>query len=417
MLRTKDILRFTTAGSVDDGKSTLIGRLLYDAKAIMSDQVKAIELSTLKKGKAGIDFSMFTDGLKEEREQGITIDVAYRYFTTPKRKFIIADSPGHFEFTRNMVTGASTANLALILVDARNGLVEQTRRHSFIASLLQIPHVLYCINKMDLVDYDAERYFDIVESIEDFAAKLDLPDVQFIPVSALEGDNIASKSTHMDWYHGATLLHILENIFIANDWNMLDCRLPIQSVVQSNENGSDGSPHLHGRMAGGTLLVGDEILILPGNTVNQVKAIYGPSGPEEEVFTPQSVSITLERASKVERGNLICRVNNIAKVDTHLEAMICWLGDEPHGWNKSYLLMHTSSSTKAVVSKVTYKVDIFTLNRNQEDHHLQMNDIARIALTLELPVCFDSYRRNRVTGSFILVDSDSFQTVCAGMII
>jgi sulfate adenylyltransferase subunit 1 len=415
MEKTKDILRFTTAGSVDDGKSTLIGRLLYDAKAIMSDQVQAIAQSTLKKGKSGIDFAMFTDGLKEEREQGITIDVAYRYFTTPKRKFIIADSPGHFEFTRNMVTGASTANLALILIDARIGIVEQTRRHSFIASLLQIPHVLYCINKMDLIGYDGDRYAEIVEEIEDFAAKLDIPDVQFIPISALEGDNIASKSTHMYWYHGASLLHILENLFIANDWNMLDCRLPVQTIMKSSVDNQN--QRIAGRMAGGTLRAGDEVLILPGQEKTRVHTIYGPQGALEEAFTPQSISIALEGNHKLQRGDLICRVNNVAKVGIKLEAMICWLGDEPHQSGKSYILMHTTRTSMAMVSDIIYKIDIFTLQRLQHQTTLNMNDIGRITLTLDSPICYDSYRRNRITGSFILVDRDNFQTVCAGMII
>lgn len=413
-----ELLRFTTAGSVDDGKSTLIGRLLYDSKSIFEDQILAIKKTSERKGLEHIDLSLLTDGLKDEREQGITIDVAYRYFSTPKRKFIIADTPGHIQYTRNMVTGASTANLALILIDARKGVIEQTRRHSFIASLLQIPHVLVCINKMDLVNYDQKIYNDIVETYRDFASKLDIQDFHFIPISALHGDNVVNKSTNMDWYGGATLLYTLETIQIANDYNHLDARLPVQTVIRPHSNEHHDFRGYAGQLVSGILRKNDEITILPSGLNSKIKALHLPNDQNvAEVFAPQSIVVELEDNIDVSRGDFIVKENNQPQMNQEFDAMICWLDNKPMNLNTKYCIRHTTKEAKSMVKEIVYKIDITTLQRLENETSLQMNDLARIRIKTTVPLTFDSYRKNRFTGSFILVEEGSNNTVAAGMII
>ncbi len=412
-----ELLRFTTAGSVDDGKSTLIGRLFYDSKAIFEDQLAAVAQSSQQKGLSHVDLSLLTDGLKAEREQGITIDVAYRYFATPRRKFIIADTPGHIEYTRNMVTGASTANLALVLIDARKGLVEQTRRHAFIASLLKIPHLLICINKMDLVDYDQQVYDQIVADFKRFAAKLEIKDIRFVPISALLGDNVVDRSAHMPWYEGPTLLYTLETIHIASDYNHVDCRFPVQYVIRPHSPDHHDYRGYAGRIASGVYKPGDEVLVLPSGFTSHIRSIDTFEGPVEEAFAPMSVTITLEDDIDVSRGDMIVRTNNQPEVGQDIEVMICWLhrqGLRPRG---KYLLRHTTREVRCLVKEVRYKVNINTLHRIEDDHHIGMNDMARVRLRTTLPLFYDSYGRNRTTGSLILVDEDTFETVAAGMII
>ncbi len=412
-----ELLRFTTAGSVDDGKSTLIGRLFYDSKAIFEDQLAAVEQSSQQKGLSHVDLSLLTDGLKAEREQGITIDVAYRYFATPRRKFIIADTPGHIEYTRNMVTGASTANLALVLIDARKGLVEQTRRHAFIASLLKIPHLLICINKMDLVDYDQQVYDQIVADFKRFAAKLEIKDIRFVPISALLGDNVVDRSAHMPWYEGPTLLYTLETIHIASDYNHVDCRFPVQYVIRPHSPDHHDYRGYAGRIASGVYKPGDEVLVLPSGFTSHIRSIDTFEGPVEEAFAPMSVTVTLEDDIDVSRGDMIVRTNNQPEVGQDIEVMICWLhrqGLRPRG---KYLLRHTTREVRCLVKEVRYKVNINTLHRIEDDHHIGMNDMARVRLRTTLPLFYDSYGRNRTTGSLILVDEDTFETVAAGMII
>lgn len=412
-----ELLRFTTAGSVDDGKSTLIGRLLFDSKSIFEDQMEAIEKSSTKKGLEHVDLSLFTDGLKDEREQGITIDVAYRYFATPKRKFIIADTPGHIQYTRNMVTGASTANVALILVDARNGVLEQTKRHSFIASLLQIPHIIVCVNKMDLADYSEERFEEIVQQYEEFAAKLDVKDVRFIPISALHGDNVVNRGENMDWYEGGTLLHTLETIHIGSDENHIDCRFPVQTVIRPHSDEYHDYRGYAGRVAGGVFKPGDEVMVLPSGLTSKISNIMTLEGEIEEAFPPMSVTINLEDDIDVSRGDMIVRPNNQPENTQDLDVMLCWLnptGPRPRG---KYILRHTSNESRAMITDIVYKVDINTLHRNEEDKEVKMNDIVRAKIRSTRPLFADSYRRNRHTGSIILIDETTFETVAAGMII
>lgn len=358
-----ELLRFTTAGSVDDGKSTLIGRLLYDSKSIFEDQIEAVEKSSSNKGLDHIDLSLLTDGLKDEREQGITIDVAYRYFATPKRKFIIADTPGHVQYTRNMVTGASTANLALILVDARQGVVEQTKRHSIIASLLKIPHIIICVNKMDLVDWDQEAYNKIVSDFEDFSAKLDVKDIHFIPISALKGDNVVNRSTNMDWYDGGTLLFNLENVHIGSDENHIDCRFPVQTVIRPHSDAHHDYRGYAGRVAGGVWKVGDEVVVLPSGLESKVATIDTFNGAVEEAFAPMSVSITLEDDVDVSRGDMIVRKNNQPESTQDLDVMMCWLNQKGPRPRAKYILRHTSNEARAMITEVVYKMDINTLHR------------------------------------------------------
>lgn len=412
-----DILRFTTAGSVDDGKSTLIGRLLYDSKSIFEDQLDAIKRTSEKKGLSHIDLSLLTDGLKDEREQGITIDVAYRYFSTPKRKFIIADTPGHIQYTRNMVTGASTANMALILIDARKGVIEQTRRHSFIASLLQIPHVVVCVNKMDLVNYKQEVFESIVNEYRDFAAKLDIQDFHFIPISALNGDNVVNRSDNMNWYQGATLLYTLENTQVANDINHLDARLPVQTVIRPHSTDKHDFRGYAGRLVSGILRVGDEITVLPSGLTSKIKAIFNPSSECPEAFAPQSITIELEDDIDISRGDMIVKVNNQPQNSQDFEAMICWLDTSSMQSGKKFLIRHTTKESRAIVKDIIYKVDITNLQRLEGEAVLKTNDIARVKLRTTSPLSFDSYRKDRSTGSFILVDEATHNTVAAGMIL
>lgn len=418
MLDSNQLLRFTTAGSVDDGKSTLIGRLLYDSKSIFEDQLEAVENTSKRKGHNGVDLALFTDGLRDEREQGITIDVAYRYFTTPKRKFIIADTPGHIQYTRNMVTGASTANAAIILVDARNGVIEQTKRHSFIASLLQIPHVIVCINKMDLVDFSEDVYNDIISQFEEFSSKLVIKDVRFIPISALLGDNVVNRSSNMDWYLGATLLYTLETIHVSSDMNRVDARFPVQTVLrpQSDDDNRDYRGYA-GRIASGIFRIGDDIEILPSGFTSKISSIGTFEGDVEEAFAPMSVSITLEDDIDVGRGDMIVKSNNKPTPSQDLEVVLCWLNNLPAKPRAKYSIRHTSNEQKAMIQEVIYKFNINTLERNNEDKELRMNDISKVKIRTTKPLMIDPYRENRITGSIILIDDTTNETVAAGMVV
>ena len=416
-IQNSELLRFTTAGSVDDGKSTLIGRLLYDSKSIFQDQMEAIEASSLRRGESEVNLALLTDGLKSEREQGITIDVAYRYFSTPKRKFIIADTPGHIQYTRNMVTGASTANVALVLIDARHGVVEQTKRHAIIASLLQIPHLVVCINKMDLVDFSEEVYETIKESFENFASKLDIKDVHFIPMSALLGDNVVDKSENMDWYGGSTLLYYLENVHIGSDYNFIDCRFPVQYVIRPNTDEYHDYRGYAGRIAGGVFRKGDEVLLLPSGFTSKIKKIDTYDGELEEAHPPMSVTILLEDDVDVSRGDMIVRVNNKPDVTQDIEVMLCWFSEQKIRPKGKYSLLHTTADCRCMIKEIRYKLDINTLSRNQEDLDISMNDIARVVLRTTQPVFADAYRQNRISGSVILVDEGTNNTVAAGMVI
>ena len=411
-----ELLRFTTAGSVDDGKSTLIGRLLYDSKSIFEDQVEQIEQTSKKKGLEHVDLSLFTDGLKDEREQGITIDVAYRYFATPKRKFIIADTPGHVQYTRNMVTGASTANLALILVDARNGVIEQTKRHTFIASLLQIPHVFVCINKMDLVDYSQEAYDKVVKEYTDFAAKLNVKDVRFIPISALHGDNVVNRGEKMNWYEGGTLLHNLETVHISSDHNLRDCRFPVQTVIRPHSDEYHDFRGYAGRVAGGVFKKGDSVVALPSGLESKISGIHTLTGELEEAFPPQSVTITLEDDIDISRGDILVRSENRPEGQQDLDVMLCWLNANPPRPRAKYVIKHTTAEARAMITEIQYKMDINSLHRLEEDKDIQMNDIARVKVRSTKPLFADDYNVNRVTGSIILVDESTNETVAAGMV-
>lgn len=418
MENNSELLRFTTAGSVDDGKSTLIGRLLYDSKSIFQDQYEAIEKVSERRGEEEVNLALLTDGLKSEREQGITIDVAYRYFSTPKRKFIIADTPGHIQYTRNMVTGASTANVALILIDARNGVIEQTKRHAIISSLLQIPHLVVCINKMDLVDYDENQYNKIQDQFEAFAAKLDVKDVRFIPISALKGDNVVNRSDKTPWYQGSTLMHYLENVHIASDQNFIDVRFPVQCVIRPYNDAFHDYRGYAGRVAGGTIRVGDEVVALPSGFASKIKQIVGPKGDQDSTFPPESVTILLEDEIDISRGDMIVRKNNQPEVSQDIDLMICWFDHQrPLTSRGKYIIKHTSQDVRCIVKEIQYKLDINTLSRNKEDLDIKMNDIARIKIRTTKPLFYDTYRKNRITGSIILVDEASNNTVAAGMII
>ena len=411
-----ELLRFTTAGSVDDGKSTLIGRLLYDSKSIFEDQVAQIEQTSAKRGLDHVDLSLFTDGLKDEREQGITIDVAYRYFATPKRKFIIADTPGHVQYTRNMVTGASTANLALILVDARKGVIEQTKRHTFIASLLQIPHVFVCINKMDLVDYSQEAYDRVVKEYTDFAAKLNVQDVRFIPMSALHGDNVVTRSEHMTWYEGGTLLHNLETVHISADYNLRDCRFPVQTVIRPHTDEHHDFRGYAGRVAGGIFKKGDKVVALPSGLESTISGIHTLTGELDEAFPPMSVTITLEDDIDISRGDMLVRSENRPEGQQDLDVMLCWLNATPPRPRAKYVLKQTTTDARAMITEIQYKMDINTLHRLEEDKDIKMNDVARVKIRSTKPIFADEYNQNRVTGSLILVDEATNETVAAGMI-
>lgn len=413
-----ELLRFTTAGSVDDGKSTLIGRLLYDSKAIFQDQMDAVEKASKKMGGEGeVNLALLTDGLRSEREQGITIDVAYRYFATPKRKFIIADTPGHIQYTRNMVTGASTANLAIILVDARHGLVEQTARHSFIASLLGIKHVVYCINKMDLVDYSQEVFEKIKTQLDDFSSKLEISDIRYIPLSALKGDNVVDRSKNMDWYQGSTLLYTLETVHIASDANHVDCRFPVQTVIRPQTTEFHDYRGYAGRVAGGVFKKGDEVAVLPSGFTSKIAKIDSFDGEIKEAFPPMSCTILLEDDIDVSRGDMIVRVNNQPDVTQDHEMMVCWMSQRPIQLNGKYAIKHTTRDARCIVKDIKYKVDINTLHRLEDDKDIRMNDIARISIRTTVPLFTDRYQRNRNTGSMILIDEGTNETVGAGMIL
>ena len=417
MLDNNQLLRFTTAGSVDDGKSTLIGRLLYDSKSIFEDQLLSIESTSKKKGHDGVDLALFTDGLKDEREQGITIDVAYRYFTTPKRKFIIADTPGHIQYTRNMVTGASTANAAIILVDARHGVIEQTKRHSFIASLLQIPHIIVCVNKMDLVDYGEEAYNKVINQFEEFSSKLLVRDVRFIPISALNGDNVVNRSTNMDWYQGAPLLHTLETMHISSDINKVDARFPVQTVIRPQSESHRDYRGYAGRLASGILRIGDEITVMPSGFTSKIKSIDTLDGQLEEAHAPMSISISLEDDIDISRGDMIVKSNNKPNATQDLEVMLCWLHNQPAKPRAKYSIKHTSNEQKAMIKDVIYKFDINSLDRINDDDSLNMNDISKVKIRTTKPLMVDDYRENRTTGSLILIDDSTNETVAAGMVV
>ena len=414
-----DLLRFATAGSVDDGKSTLIGRLLYDSKSIFEDQLLAVEESSRRRGDAVVNLALLTDGLKAEREQGITIDVAYRYFATPRRKFIIADTPGHIQYTRNMVTGASTADLAIILVDARKGVIEQTKRHAFVSNLLRIRHLVLAVNKMDLVDFSEQVFNDIVSSFHDFASRLDdLADITSIPLSALNGDNVVEKSDKMPWYQGSSLLYHLETVYTGGTANHVDARFPVQWIIRPLSQEHHDFRGYAGRVAGGVFKPGDAVTILPSGFSTRIKKIHQPGGAElSEAFPPQSVVMTLEDEIDISRGDMVVKANNPPRNSQDVEAMVCWFSQKPMEPRGKYILRHTTREAKAVVQELRYQVDIETLHKKDGVPSLGMNDIGRIALRTANPLFHDSYRRNRLTGSFILVDPGTHETVAAGRVV
>ena len=412
-----DLLRFTTAGSVDDGKSTLIGRLMYDTKQIFEDQMDAIEESSKKRGDENVNLALLTDGLKAEREQGITIDVAYRYFATPKRKFIIADTPGHIQYTRNMVTGASTANLAIILVDARHGVIEQTKRHSFIASLLGIKHLVVCVNKMDLVDFSQEAFEKIKDQYEEFSAKLDIPDIRFIPISALKGDNVVDKSENTDWYDGSTLLYALENVHISSDMNHVDSRFPVQWVIRPHSDKFHDYRGFSGRIEGGVFKPGDEVMALPSGFTSTIKSIHNHEEEIAEAYAPMSVSMTLNDEIDISRGDMLVKPTNVPEQGQDIELMVCWMSPKKLQANGKYTIKHTTKDARCIIKEVYYKVDINTLHRVEDDLEIGMNDIGRIRIRTTEPLFYDSYKKNRSTGSIIIIDEFTNETVGAGMIL
>jgi len=418
--RHMDILRLATAGSVDDGKSTLIGRLLFDSKAIFEDQLAAVERTSRERGEDYTNLALLTDGLRAEREQGITIDVAYRYFATPRRKFIIADTPGHIQYTRNMVTGASTADLAIVLVDARNGLTEQSRRHAFLATLLRVPHLVMAVNKMDLVDYSSDVFESIVEEFTAFAAKLDIGDLTFIPISALHGDNVVQRSGNMPWYDGPSLLHHLEHLHIASDRNLIDVRFPVQYVIRPHQA---TDPELHdyrgyaGQVAGGVLKPGDEITHLPSGLTTTICRIDTARGPVPEAFAPMSVTLLLSDDLDVSRGDMFCRPHNQPAAAQDIEAMVCWMTDASKLTPGSRLLVkHTTKTAKAIIRDLHYRLDVNTLHRDESATALGLNEIGRITLRVTQPLFCDPYARNRLTGGLILIDEATSATVGAAMI-
>jgi bifunctional enzyme CysN/CysC len=411
-----ELLRFATAGSVDDGKSTLIGRLLYDSKQIFEDQYEAVERVSLARGDEYVNLALLTDGLRAEREQGITIDVAYRYFATPRRKFIIADTPGHVQYTRNMVTGASTADLALILVDARKGVLEQSRRHAFIASLLRIPHLVLCVNKMDLVDYDAGVFEQISAEFRAFAMKLDVADLAFVPISALHGDNIVHRSSVMDWYEGSSLLHHLEAVHIASDRNLIDVRFPVQYVIRPMSNSHHDYRGYAGQVLGGVLKPGDEVVALPSGLATTITAIDTFEGPVAEAYPPMSVTVTLADDLDVSRGDMICRPHNRPTVGQDIDAMVCWMSERALRPGAKLAIKHTTRWGRALVKDLAYELDVNTLHRNEGAETLTLNQLGRVRLRTTVPLFHDDYRRNRSTGSFILVDEATNETMAAGMI-
>jgi sulfate adenylyltransferase subunit 1 len=414
---TRGLLRFFTAGSVDDGKSTLIGRLLYDTKSIYEDQYEAIKHSSEQRGEEQVNLALLTDGLRAEREQGITIDVAYRYFSTPRRKFIIADTPGHIQYTRNMVTGSSTANLAIIMVDARNGISEQTCRHTLITSLIGIRHIIVCVNKMDLVGYKEEVFERIRAEYEKFSSKLEVVDVQFIPIVALNGDNVVDKSKNMPWYGGSTLLYLLENIHVASDENLIDCRFPVQYIIRPQLTEYHDYRGYAGKVAGGILKKGDTIMALPSGFTTKIKAIDTFDGPIEEATPGMSVTVLLEDDIDISRGDMLVRANNQPKVEQDIDLMVCWLNEKKLIVGNKYAIKHTTQDARCVVKEVHYKININTLHRIEDDKEIKLNDVGRISIRTTKPLFFDNYRKNRRTGSLILIDETTNETVGAGMIL
>ena len=416
--RTTELLRLATAGSVDDGKSTLIGRLLFDSKAIFEDQLEHVEAASERRGDGHVNLALLTDGLRAEREQGITIDVAYRYFATPKRRFIIADTPGHEQYTRNMVTGASTADLSLVLLDARHGVLEQSRRHAFISSLLRIPHLVVCVNKMDLVDHDEAVFERIVEEFSDFAARLDVTDVTFIPISALHGDNVVDRSEHMPWYNGPSLLYHLEHVTIAADRNLSDVRFPVQWVIRPQSDEHHDHRAYAGQVAGGVLHPGDEIAVLPSGRTARIAAIDDGAGTElEQAFPPMSVSLRLDAEIDVSRGDIIVGAEDPPAVTRQFEAIVCWMADAPLRERGRYLLKHTTRTTKAQVVRLAHRIDVNSLRHDETATELGLNDIGRVHLRTGDQLAVDRYSRNRSTGSFILIDENTNDTIGAGMIV
>jgi sulfate adenylyltransferase subunit 1 len=411
-----ELLRFSTCGSVDDGKSTLIGRLLYDSKAIFEDQMEAIELASSKKGEEEVNLALLTDGLRAEREQGITIDVAYRYFATPKRKFIIGDTPGHIQYTRNMVTGASTANVALVLVDARHGVIEQTMRHSYIASLLGIPHLVICINKMDLVDFSESVFNSIKEKMEAVSTKLEIKDIRFVPISAKNGDNVVDRSENTPWYDGPTLMYLLENIHIANDINLSDKRFPVQYVIRPQSDQYHDYRGFAGRIGSGVFCVGDKVKVLPSGFTSTIKSIGIMGKPLDEAFAPQSVSMRLADEIDTSRGDMIVGIDDQPAVSQDIELMVCWMSENPLKINGKYAVKHTTADVKCLVKSVSYKMDINSLEKIEGDVQIGLNDIAKISIRTTKPLIYDAYKRNRATGSLIIIDEATNATVGAGMI-
>ncbi len=415
--RPTDLLRFATAGSVDDGKSTLIGRLLYDSKQVLADQLAHVEAASQRKGETFLDLSLLTDGLRAEREQGITIDVAYRYFATAQRRFIIADTPGHEQYTRNMVTGASTADLAIVLVDARKGVLAQSKRHAFISSLLGIPHVVVCVNKMDLVDFQEDIFNQIVDEFDRFAARLELPDVTFIPISALLGDNVVDRSETMPWYQGPPLLYHLEHVHIASDRNLIDVRFPVQWVIRPPASTVADYRAYAGQVAGGIMRPGDEVVVLPGGQRSSIEGIDTFDGPVEEAFPPMSVAVRLTDNIDVGRGSMIVRTHNQPTVSNRFEALVCWMSERALQPGRRYLVKHTTRMATVGKVDVRYRIDVESLRRDEDVQTLELNDLARVHVELSSPLVFDSYRRNRVTGSLIMIDEATNETVAAGVIL
>ena len=411
-----DLLRFSTSGSVDDGKSTLIGRLLYDTKLIFEDTLEALQRSSDITGEGTINLANLTDGLRAEREQGITIDVAYRYFATPARKFIVADTPGHIQYTRNMITGASTANLSIILVDARQGVVEQTRRHAYIASMLRIPHLVVCINKMDLVGFSEAVFKEIREKFLEFAARLHIQDIAFIPVSALNGDNIVEHSSNMPWFQGSPLLRHLEEVYIGTDLDMSDPRFPVQYVVRPRDDKFHDFRGLAGQITGGVFKVGDTVKVLPSGKTSRIAAIHTYDGPVEQAFNPMSVQLLLADDLDISRGDMLVRPDNLPFVGTDFEARVCWMSEEPLTPNRKYVIRQTTRTTRCIVREVKSRFDFSTLLPDRQVQRLGLNDIGRIVIKTMVPLCYDPYARNRYTGSFILIDEATNATVAAGMI-
>jgi len=412
-----DLLRLVTAGSVDDGKSTLIGRLLFDTKTIFKDQLEAVEKSSLIRGEDFVNLALLTDGLRSEREQGITIDVAYRYFATPKRKFILADTPGHIQYTRNMVTGASNSNLSLILIDARNGVLEQTKRHTFISALLGIKHIIVCINKMDLVDYKQEVFDNIMNDFLSFTSKIDVPDIRFIPLSAKVGDNVVERSKKMDWYQGPTLLYALENVYVESDYERINCRFPVQYVIRPMRQEYHDYRGYAGRVAGGIFKKGDEVVILPSGFKSKIVSIEKLGKEVDVAYAPMSVNILLEKDIDISRGDMIVKEFSQPEISQDIDIMMCWFYDNGFNIGNKYILKHTSKEVKCVVKDIRYKVDINTLHRLQDDKNIGMNDIGRVSLRTSSPVFYDIYKKNKITGSIILIDEKTNNTVGAGMIL